>query len=194
MRRTALVAGIALVAGQLIPAAGADRGVAVDLGRIAIDQKLQAGGSYTLPGMGVRNPGTEVTSYRMGTQAIRGSNSPDEDWFEFSPAELRLKPGETRLVRTRLRLPTGADPGDYETLLGAQIVSEGAGVQVGAAAAARLTFTVEPSSALAAWWLSAKTVFTDALPWSGILPALAAAALGLAFLRKRFAFRVERRS
>jgi hypothetical protein len=194
LRRTALVAAIALAAGLLVPAAGADRGVSVDLGRIAIDQKLQAGGSYALPTMGVRNPGTEPTSYLMGAQAIRGSRSPDEKWFEFSPRELRLEPGESRQVRTRLRLPTGADPGDYEALLGAQIVSDGGGVQVGAAAAARLTFSVEPSSQLAAWWLSLKAAFTDALPWSALLPTLAALGLGLAFVRKRFAFRVERRS
>ena len=194
MRRTALVVAIALAAGLLVPAAGADRGVSVDLGRIDIDQKLEAGGSYTLPTMGVRNPGTEMTSYRMGAQAIRGSRSPDEEWFEFQPRELRLKPGESRQVRTRLRLPTGAEPGDYEALLGAQIVSDGGGVQVGAAAAARLTFTVEPSSQLAAWWLSAKTSFTDALPWSALLPAVAALGLGLVSVRKRFAFRVERRT
>ena len=62
MRRQAHVVAIALAAGLLVPAAGADRGVSVDLGRIDIDQKLEPGGSYTLPTMGVRNPGSELTS------------------------------------------------------------------------------------------------------------------------------------
>jgi hypothetical protein len=38
-------------------------------------------------------------------------------------------------------------------LLGALIVTEGKGGQVGAAAASRLSFTVEPASTLEAVWL-----------------------------------------
>jgi hypothetical protein len=176
--------------------AAADRGVSLDLGRIEIEQRLTPGGSYRLPVFGVRNPGTEITSYRMGASAVESEDAeaPPESWFEFEPRQLTLKPGETRPVQARLVLPTDADPGDYVALVGAQIVTEGSGAQVGAAAAARTTFTVEPATTLQAWWLKLKTFLGDAAPWSWLVPALALLALLTFFVRKRFSLTVARRA
>lgn len=65
-----------------------------------------------------------------------------------------------------VELPTGADPGDYEALLAAQIVTEGNGVQAGGAAASKVTFTVEPSSPLEAWWLKTRRFLTGHEPFT----------------------------
>ena len=194
MRRlvSATVAGVLAVGAT--PAL-ADRGVAIDLGRIEIEQALTPGGSYQLPTIGVRNPGTETTSYRLAASPVESDDAepPPESWFEFEPAELTLEAGETRAVRARIALPSGADPGDYIALVGAQIVTKSGGAQVGAAAAARTTFTVEPATTLDAWWLKVKTVFSEHGPWSWFLPALAGSLLALWWLARRFSFRVERR-
>lgn len=196
--------GVLQIAGSLavglllaLPAAAtASKGVAVDLGRIEIDQQLTPGGSYRLPVMGVRNPGTERTSYELHASGLQlgGRDAPPENWFRFSPARLTLAPGESRPVKIRIELPTGADPGDYAALVGPQIVANGSGAQVGAAAASRVTFSVEPASSLQAWWLELKTLVGDNAPWSWLVPVLALSTLLAWRVRSRFAFRIERRA
>ena len=142
------------------PTASADRGVALDLGKVEIEQALTPGGGYQLPPVGVRNPGDELTTYRMVVSSVAGqSRTPvPASWLHFSPREVTLRPGKTTKVQPRLSLPTGADPGDYEGLLAAQIVTEGGGAQVGAAAAAKVSFEVESTTLLGAWWHKLSTV------------------------------------
>jgi hypothetical protein len=176
--------------------ATASKGVAIDLGRIEILQNLTPGGSYRLPVMGVRNPGTETSSYELKASPleIEGRQAPPGEWFHFSPRKLTLKPKQTQAVKVRIDLPTGADPGNYVALVGPQIVTKGRGAQVGAAAASRVTFSVEPATALEAYWLKLKTFFSDHAPWSYVVPLVLLLALLAYRIRSRFAFRIERRA
>jgi hypothetical protein len=176
--------------------ASADLGVALDLGKLEIVQTLTPGGGYSLPPVGVRNPGDEVTTYRMVVSSVQdqpGIRVP-EDWVDFEPAQVTLEPGETEKVQARLSLPTGADPGGYEGLLAAQIVTAGDGAQVGAAAAAKLTFEVESATLLGAWWHKLSTWFEANAPWTWLVPLLAASALVVRQFSRRFAFRLEKRA
>lgn len=176
--------------------AKASKGVRIDIGRIAVEQRLSPGGSYRLPVIGVSNPGTERTTYRMGAGYVDGQKGrrPAESWFRFSPRQFTLAPGGTEAVKVGLDIPTGADPGDYAALVEATIVSQSAGAQVGAAAAARLTFTVEPSSWLEAQWLRLKTWFSDQAPWSWLVPALLMGVLLAWWVSRRFSVRIARRT
>ena len=176
--------------------ASAERGVALDLGKVEIAQALTPGGSYHLPPVGVRNPGDDRTTYRMVVSSVAGqSRAPvPESWVHFSPGEVTLGPGQTRKVQPRLSLPTGADPGNYEGLLAAQIVTGGASTQVGAAAAAKLTFEVESTTLLGAWWHKLSTASTEHSPWTWLVPAVLASALVASQLMRRFSFRVEKRT
>lgn len=198
MRRTltSLLALLAAPALLLPPSAGAARGAAIDVGRIAIEQDLTPGGSYELPTIGVRNPGDEETAYVMVADPVQDPErmAPPRDWFRFEPAEFTLEPGETRPVQARLVLPSGADPGDYLVLVGAQIADERGGARVGAVAAARTTFTVEPATLLHAWWLKLKTGFDDLRPWSWLVPLVVVGILGASLLRRRYSFALVRRS
>jgi hypothetical protein len=177
--------------------ARADVGVAIDIGRMAIDQKLSKGGSYQLPTIGVRNPGNEAATYQMGVSFLQDQpeREPPSDWFQFSPATFTLEPGATQPVRTMLDVPTDADPDDYAALIQAQIAPSGEGAQVGAAAASHLTFTVEPSTILEAWLLRGRQQMADWSPWSYVLPLAAISTVAAGWLRHRynFGFRVERR-
>jgi hypothetical protein len=189
------VAGLLVAIGSLFllvhPAAAAS-GVSVDLGRIEITEQLQPGGSYNLPTIGVRNPGTERTSYVMVASPVQDPElgSPKDGWFRFEPASVTLGPGEVQRVRIRLVLPTDAEPGDYLVLVGAQIAAEGGGARVGAAAAARTTFTIKPASDLEALGIALGQLFSDLLPWSAIVPAAFAGSLALWYVRRRFTFRI----
>lgn len=194
-RAACLLAGCALllIASPVVAATG----VSVDIGRIEITQALSPGGAYTLPTIGVRNPGTEPTAYTMVANPVQDPArvAPPAGWFEFEPASLTLEPGESRPVRVRIILPSDARPGDYIALVGAQIATQGSGATVGAAAAARTTFTVQPASSLQAVAVWLERVFTDLLPWSAIAPAIVAGVIALWLLRRRFTFglRIERR-
>ena len=195
MRRLTL---ILVAAGSMLLAAetsSASRGVALDLGKLEIVETLTPGGGYALPPIGVRNPGDEVTSYRIVVSHVQGQSGMPipEDWFRFEPREVTLRPGTSEKVRARLSLPTGADPGDYEGLVAAQIVTKGEGAQVGAAAAAKVTFSVEAATLLGAWWHRIRTSFAEHTPWTWLVPATFAILLLGWQLRSRFSFRVERR-
>jgi hypothetical protein len=195
MRRIASSA-LALGAVLLVSAAPvhAGKAVSIDVGTIAVREQLVPGGEYRLPTFGVRNPGTESTSYQITVSYIddQAALRPPAAWFTFDPATLTLGVGESRPVATKLTIPGDAEPGEYTALIGPQIVSDDAGAQVGAGAAARLSFTVQPSSALDAFFRQLFR-FLSENPWVWI-GALLVLALGvLWFLRRRFSISVARR-
>jgi hypothetical protein len=177
-------------------AASADRGVALDLGKVQIAQTLMPGGGYSLPAIGVRNPGDVATTYRLLVTHLSDQNAKivPEDWVRFSQREVTLKPGETKKVGARLSLPTGADPGRYEALLAAQIVTKGQGAQVGAAAAAKLDFDVRSATWLGAQWYRVRTFMSGHAPWTWLVPALLLAGLAGRQLQRRYSFKVARRA
>jgi hypothetical protein len=136
---------LALIAGLLVPSTAAQaqqQGVAIDLGRIDVDEDLVPGTGYQLPTVRVRNPGTITSGYRMAIQPIADTLAPDEGWFVFSPASFELDPEERQPVEVTLQLPADAETGTYEALVSAQVAPAGDGARVGAAAATRLTFQV----------------------------------------------------
>lgn len=186
-----LLAGIALIGA--VPAT-ASTGVSIDVARIAVSEDLQAGNEYRLPTFGVRNPGTEPTAYVLTVSYVDDQQAlqPPASWFEFTPGELTLEPEVSRPVQTTLRVPPDAEPGDYAALIGPQIASTGSGAHVGAAAAARLSFTVVPSSWLEGWlrWLWG---LIGEHPWLLLIPALIGLAVAWWFLGRRYAFSVSRR-
>ena len=193
--RALLVALVLLVGPAAL--ARADVGVAMDTGKVEVSQRLSKGGTYQLPTIGVRNPGSEPSTYQMGVGHIQGQpdRPPPEGWFTFSPAEFTLEPGAMQPVRITLEIPTNARPDDYAGLLRAQLAASGEGAQVGAAAASQLTFTVKPSTVLEAWLLRGPTAMDAGAPWSYLLPSLTGLALVASWLRRRFrvGLRIERR-
>jgi hypothetical protein len=170
-------------------------GVALDTGRVDVTQRLSKGGTYQLPVVGVRNPGSEAATYTMGTSFLEGQSGRrvPEGWFSFSPQRFTIAPGSTQPVRVTLDIPTRARPDTYAALLHAQVAPSGEGAQIGAAAAAPVTFAVRPSTLPEAWLLRGRSLLADHAPWWYVLPSLALAALALRWLTRRFRFRLERR-
>jgi hypothetical protein len=196
--RLRLVATILTLAGATLCGAApafASQAVSIDVGRIDVSDALAPGGQYKLPAFGVRNPGTESTTYRIVVSYVDGQEAgqPSQAWFSFSPAELTVGPGESRPVTASISLPPNADPGPYEALIGPEIVSTGIGAQVGAGAAAHLTFTVAQSSAFDGFmrWIG-RTIGQN--PWLLAVVGLAVIVVVLWSLRRRFSFTVSRRA
>jgi hypothetical protein len=148
------------------PALAQERGVAIDVARIAIDEPVDPDGNYTLPSVTVRNPGEGSGSYRMTIQPIEGASAPPPEWFTFTPDEFELLAGKLKVVEITMQVPPDAVGGDYEVLLSAQLVGTGEGARVGAAAAAPLTFAIPtPPEPLAWWWLLLLLLPFAALLW-----------------------------
>jgi hypothetical protein len=195
-RRHLAVQALALAGAALFGTAPAlaSRAVSIDVGKIDVTDALAPGGEYRLPPFGVRNPGTESTTYRIVVTYVDGQDAarPAQEWFTFAPAELTLAAGQSQPVSAKITLPTDAEPGTYAALLGPEIVATGTGAQVGAAAAARLTFTVAPSSPFDAFlrWLF-RTVSQN--PWILVVPLILLVAIAWWFLRKRVSISVARR-
>jgi hypothetical protein len=194
--RAVVAIGFAMAAIWLPTApAGASTGVSIDVGSIAITEVLKAGEQYRLPTFGVRNPGTEATTYQIVVTYLADQQQmrPPETWFTFDPGSITLDGGQTRAVSARIEIAPGAEPGEYLALIGPRIANEGTGAQVGAGAAAKVTFTVEPSS-----WLEGVLRqiwrFIGANPWVVAIVALLVLLVVLWFLRRRFAFSVARKS
>ena len=188
-----LLASAAVVIAGVTPA-GASTGVSIDVGAIAITEVLQSGEEYRLPTFGVRNPGTEPTNYAIvvSYMADQPEKRPPAEWFTFSPASLSLDAGQSKPVSARITVAPGAEPGEYLALIGPRIDANGEGAQVGAAAAAKLTFTVEPSTWIegALRWLWRFVVDN---PVVVAVVALVLLLVVLRFVRRRFAFSVARR-
>ncbi|TAJ99308.1 MAG: hypothetical protein EPO36_12350 [Chloroflexota bacterium] len=195
LRRSVLVLGLYVAAVVGAAPAAASMAVSIDVGRIDVTDALAPGGEYRLPTFGVRNPGSESTTYRLTVSGIDGQAAllPDAAWFRFEPAELTLAPGESRPVQAVITLPADSEPGQYAALIGPQIVAEGTGAQVGAAAAARLSFTIAPSS-----WIEgiARTILriVGEQPWLLTIPVLVSLLIALRLLRRRFTFSIARRA
>jgi hypothetical protein len=188
---TMLVIGASLSSGA--PAA-ASQAVSIDVAKIAVRDELAPGGEYKLPTFGVRNAGTDPTSYTIEVSYIEGETTlrAATEWFSFQPGTLTLAGGASAAIVTTLRIPPSAEPGVYGVLIGPRIVTGTSGPQVGAAAAARLTFTVEPSSPLDGW-LRAIGRFILSNPWLLEVAAVAALA-GMGWLfRRRFAISIRAR-
>lgn len=195
--RQALGAAVAVLVAVVIvrpSLVSADRGVRIDAGRIAVDESLSPGQTYHLPTLGVSDPGDERASYTMHVSQLEGTRAPDASWFEFDPAAFDLDPGQTQPVTVTMRIPTSAEPGDYIALLAAQIGSNtGPGVGMGAAAAARLTFTVRPANELAALLNVLGSWFADNRAWVLPLAAVLGLVLGVWFARRHLSVEVRRR-
>ena len=195
IRKLGAAIGFAAVI-AMIPAAsaGASTGVSIDVGAISITEVLKAGEQYRLPSFGVRNPGTEATKYQIVVSYMDDQSAlrPPAEWFTFSPSTMSLDGGQSKPVSARIEIAPGAEPGEYLALIGPRIDGGGSGAQVGAGAAAKVTFTVEPSSwiegALRQVWR-----FIQANPWVVALTGLLIAFVVLWFLRRRFAFSVARK-
>ena len=86
-------------------AAAAQAGVEVDLGAVAVDDALRAGQRYVLPQIGVRNPGSEATSYEMMVMPLEGTLNPPADWVDFEPRRFDLEPGPRIIIATTAQNP-----------------------------------------------------------------------------------------
>ena len=163
-------------------------GVGVGTSQILISEKLRAGGIYTLPSVVVFNTGTETANFNMALtlNETQSQLKPNPSWFSFSPAEFQLLPQQSQEVVPTIHLPVRMVPGDYFGYLEAhpkETAQQGT-AQIGVAAAARLSFTVEASNVFWAILYRISSLYHRAEPWSLIAIILVAIGILLAIINK----------
>jgi len=185
----ALGAGAGLLLSPL--AASADIGTGVGANPIQLPNPVDAGHVYTMPQLYVVNTGTQAATYSVKVQALAqtGGQTVPAAWIEFGKNDFQLQPKESTVVPIKLDLPNGAPSGSYSSDLLVGTVTPGqqaGGATVGAAAAAKLSFSVAKPGPHIPWpW-----------PWWAYLAA-GAALLGsggaLAIRRLGLRLQLERR-
>jgi hypothetical protein len=156
------VAVVAVALGGTSPAA-ADVGVAIEPGELTVDDSVRAGGQVTLPALHLHNPGDDETTYVVRATGLDGTSAIPADgaWFSVEPAEVRLAAGEAADVVPTIQPDDGVAAGRYAAVVRAEIVPDGDGTRIGAAAGVRVFFDVatdETDGGLAHAWIVAVVV------------------------------------
>lgn len=131
--------------GNAVSVAVADIGVGVGSNPISLGGPAAPGQSYGLAPLRVVNTGTEVASYTITVQRLLPGDETavPPEWIKLGDNGFLLGPQQAASVPVTLTLPRDASAGVYLTNLVATGRPPAAGGAVlGAAAAAKLTFTV----------------------------------------------------
>lgn len=177
-------------------ALGQKLGVGVGTGTIRVSEELKAGQSYNIPPIVVINTGEIPSDYSVGVQwrEYQPEFKPEESWFDFSPNEFFLEPGESQLVEISLDLPIrGVEPGEYFAFLQGFPVVEYAPGQagVGIAAASKLYFTIAPANIFLGIYYKVASFVQKTSPWSYIILGLITLFFLVKILRKFISFNVS---
>jgi len=161
-------------------AMGASIGVGTDTGRISVDEKLAAGGTYVMPSFRIGNTGEEDMGYVVSVAKYGEGMPVPASWVTFRPDAMYLKAGGWSTVVTSLEIPANAAPGHYTALLAAtpRLPAGMATAKMNIGAGPRLEIEVVASTPLRAALWTGRRWFEDTMPWS----AGAAAASVVAFI------------
>lgn len=170
--------------------AHAEIGVGTDIGKIALTDRIETGGSYDLPVFKVINTGTEPTGYIVKTVPVKGFKTPAEKWFTFEPSAVYLGPSESAVINVKMDVPANAAPGEYQALLVGEVdqgPAQTSGARVNIGAGPRLDMTIVQSGPLRSAWYSASSWFIGGMPWTAVALAvlLVVAAAIVVVARKR---------
>lgn len=170
-------------------------GVGVGTGKIVVEDKLRPGMIYELPSLTVFNTGDEEANYEAAVTYHEKQKElrPGESWFEFSPKEFYLKPGEAQEVKIKLNLPLKVQPGDYFAYLEGHPLkkAEGGQTTIGVAAAAKLYFTVLPANLVLGIYYKAVSFWRLNQPWTNRLTVLVALIIIYWGLKKYLGFQIS---
>jgi hypothetical protein len=170
-------------------------GVGVGTGKIQVEDKLRPGMIYELPSLTVFNTGDKESDY--GVAVTYHENQPElraeEEWFDFSPKEFYLKPGEAQVVKIKLNLPVKTEPGDYFAYLEGHPVKKADSSQatIGVAAAAKLYFTVEPANFFQGLYYRLASFWRLNQPWSNRVAIALAVIIVYLGLKKYLGFQIN---
>lgn len=164
-------------------------GVGVGVGKMELKEPLKPGGIYELPNLPVINTGTDPSDYEAYVQYHYKQPQllPLRSWFEFSPREFYLEPGEVQIVKISIVVPVRAEPGDYFAYMEGRSIekdTEIGGAKIGIAAAAKLYFTIDPASGFEGIRFRVVTILKKYSPWPQVSFAIISVALILFVLSK----------
>jgi hypothetical protein len=170
-------------------------GVGVGTGKIQVDEPIKPGVIKLLPPLTVINTGDEPSEYGVSIEYLfsQPELKPQREWFSFEPSGFNLEPGKVQVVQIKLTLPIkGVKPGNYFAYLEAHPVKKAVSGQtsIGAAAAAKLYFTIAPANFLQGIYYRLMASIALFAPQSYVVLAVIAAACLVVLFRRYFSFNI----
>lgn len=162
----------------------ANVGVSNNTGKIVLDKPLVAGANYEIPSIQVKNTGNEGSDFGVSTEfnQVQTQLKPEASWIVYSPLTFHLEPGESKIVKARLELPTSAQPGDYFSYIEAHSMQKNgtSGTSIAGAASTKFYFSIAKTNAFLTNYYGAITFIHKNSSWSYV--ALGIIAIGLLYL------------
>ncbi len=164
-------------------------GVGVGTGKIVVNDVLKPGQIYTLPSLTVLNTGDEKSTYKVSItyHEQQPELMPPQDFFQFSPEQFELDPGDAKVVNIKLNLPLKVEPGKYFAYLEASPTATAeteAGTSIGVAAAAKLYFEIAPANIFQALYYKLASLWELYSPWTLRVTILIGLIIIILLLRK----------
>lgn len=178
----------------------ARKGVAINIGKIRVDEVLKPGIINILPSITVVNNGDERADYQVSVQYHSGQESdpekglaPPKEWFVFKPESFSLEPGQHQIVEIYLNLPINAKPGRYFAYIDARPVmkSEGRGTVIGIAAAAQLWFEIGAANIFWGIYYRLMSLYSLYTFWINLAGAVIGTAIFVALFRRFFSLNIR---
>lgn len=197
MNKTVL--GVVLTLFFLIPVlVFAEIGVGVGTGKIEVKEPLSAGAIYDISPITVFNTGDQTSEYVVTIEYRDNAPElkPKKEWFEFSPTQFELEPGQAQKVDIKLNLPIkGVVPGDYFAFLSAHPVqkSESGSTIIGIAAATKFYFTAKPANIFQGIYHRFISLYLRAHPWDTIVLSLIIVALLIMLFKSKFNIQIAKK-
>lgn len=177
-------------------------GVGTDTGKIKVDQKLAAGGTYRLPEFRVGNTGTASMGYVLRAVPYQDEKPIPSSWVSLQPDAVFLFPKQWVAVNAKLDIPSDAAPGHYVALLVATPKMPGSKgtTKVNIGAGPRVEIDVVAGNPFKAMVWDLRRRFAQLMPWSaagsvvlgvGVLGLLVALGVRRSRRRRRIATTTE---
>ena len=166
----------------------ADVGVTVNTAKIALDKAIVPGATYDIPSIQVKNSGTEGSDYGVTVDynQTQTEMKPDIGWFTMTPSTFHLEPGESKIVKLSIALPTSAAAGDYFSYIEAHSMKKDGSTDtsIAGAAAAKFYFSVAKSNIFEKSYYSTVSFVHQNSSWSYIVLGLLAIGIIYLFVRR----------
>jgi hypothetical protein len=182
-----------LIGGLIFPFLAMARvGVGIGGGKIIVDEPLKAGTLYDVPPVTILNTGDEASDYEVDVafHVEQQEIWPEREWFEFSPKEFYLEPGDAQLVEVRLNLPVKVLPGNYFAFIEGKPLKKATetsgGAHVGIAAASKFYFSVAPNNIFQGLYYRFLSLYNNAKPWSHVILVVVVLAILITIFKKTF--------
>lgn len=188
-KRIVFVVLVALVLPFFVSAT--EVGIATHTSSITLDSPVPAGSVIKLPSILISNTGDVKVKIAMSHEPRVGEREVPQKWISFAPENWTAQAGAFREVQAKLKVPLGAEGGDYFAFLIATPQQKGESLRI--AVGVKLRFEVVESNAVVASVYRARSVIAENTLLLRVVLAVLVGVVSIVFVHRFFEFSVSKR-